>query len=360
MTSGRVFHSSSTISQSSRGNSLKLNALLLSTILVLQFNLQLVSQASPINFTPSSDSAPATMQGQLPVNKVGALLAADCLAILNGNEIKIQQNQGNDHDPKFKKSKPSAPNKPDLFKGEILKSKIESTGDNKTVSGIAYFNSGTQFDRLTRIKCDDKVTLTDGQELSGIIQSADKIQLSLKTANAVQSIKISDIAAIHSARAFNFSMPVPPNTDVKNPAGFSAELGRLTLIPTCHVIAAGITSSSKKKRVLIIATTLTLLATSIAVPIALSCATHHHHTTPFRPIAQQPQTTLQVTPLTPVTKVVRPITVLGTKTATEAVPPTYSNTFTQVFVPPVFGARGRLIQPGYSSYVLVQKYLGRF
>ncbi|MDR3614832.1 MAG: hypothetical protein P4L53_14835 [Candidatus Obscuribacterales bacterium] len=337
---------------------MKRSVLLLSTILFLQFNLQLSAQASPISYSPPSDHATATMQGQLPVNKVGALLAADCLAILNGNEIKIQQNQ--EHDPKFKKGKAPDPNKPDLFKGEILKSKIENVGDNKTVSGIAYFSGGTRFDRLTRVKCDDTVTLTDGQSLSGIIQSADPIQLTLKIASGATAIKMSDVAAIHSARAFNFSMPVPPNTDVKNPSGFTAELNRLTLVPTCHTIAAGITKSSRNKRILIVATTLTLLATSIAVPVALSCATHHHHTTPFHPISQQPQTTLQVTPLTPVTKVVRPITVLGTKTATAAVPPTYSNTFTQIYVPPVFGVRGRLIRPGYSYYVLVQKYLGRF
>lgn len=339
---------------------MKRSVLLLSIALVLQFNLPLASFADPISFTPASDSTPASLQGHLPVNKVGALLAADSLAILNGNEIKIQQNQNQNHDPKFKKAHTPDPNKPDLFKGEILKSKIESVGDSKTLSGIAFFNGGTQFERLTRIKCDDRVTLTDGQNLSGIIESADKLQLSLKTAGVMQSIKMSDVAAIHSARSFNFSMPVPPNTDVKNPSGFSVELGRLTLVPTCHTIAAGITSSSKKKRVLIVATTLTLLATSIAVPIAVSCATHHHHTTPYRLTPQQPQTALQVTPITPVTKALQSVTVIGTKTATEAVPPTYSNTIVRVFVPPVFGPRGVLIRPGFFENVLVQRFLGRF
>jgi hypothetical protein len=337
---------------------LKRNALLLSTVLALHLSLQLGALANPISYTPSTDSAPATMQGHLPVNKVGALLAADCLAILNGNEIKIVQNQN--HDPKFKKTHTPDPNKPDLFKGEILKSKIETTGDTKTLSGIAYFNGGINFDRLTHVKCDDSVTLTDGQNLNGIIQSADKLQLTLKTASAVQSIKMSDVAAIHSARAFNFSMPVPSETDVKNPSGFTAELSRLTLVPTCHTIAAGITRSSRNKRILIVACSLTLLATSIAVPIAVSCATHHHHPTPFRPTPQQPQTALQVTPVTQVTKVVRPVTVIGTKTATEAVQPTYSTTLTQVFVPPVFGPRGVLIRPGFFETVLVQKFLGRF
>lgn len=343
---------------------MKRSVLLLSTVLVLQFNLQLSSQASPISFTPSSDSAPATMQGQLPVNKVGALLAADCLAILNGNEIKIQQNQDQDHgqhhDPKYKKGKTPDPNKPDLFKGEILKSKIESTGDNKTVSGIAYFNGGTKFERLTRVRCQDKVTLTDGQELSGVIQSADKIQLSLKTANAVQLIKMSDVAAIHSARAFNFSMPVPPNADVKNPTGFSADLGRLTLVPTCHVIAAGITSSSKRKRALIVLSTLTIVATSIAVPIAVGVATHHHSPAPFHPIFQQPAQTVIKT-VQPIPKVVVPpvvqhfttttVTNTGVRTVTRVTNNTVTttvtgntgNTRTIIFNP--LGQRGIIFNP---------------
>ena len=322
---------------------MKRSILLLSTLLLLQSNLSLAVKADPITFKPSTDSAPASLQGHLPLNKVGSLLAADTLAILNGNEITIQSS----HTPD--------PQKPDLFKGQILKSKIETVGDAKNLSGIAYFNGGTRLDKLSHTQCDESVTLTDGQTLKGIIESADKMQLALKTSGALQTIKMADVSAIHSPRAFNFSMPVPKGTDTGNPAGFNAEMGRMTLNPTCHVLSGGATTSSTKKKVIIIAVGVTLIATAIAVPIAVGCATHHHHHNPqqFQPI-QQPQTALQVTPVTPI--VGRVVTVGGTKLATAAVPPTYQTVITRVFVP---GTRSPFTR-GHFIDVITQKFVGFF
>lgn len=320
--------------------------LLLSTLLLLQFNLQLAAYANAVTFKPASDSAPATLQGHVPINKVGALLAADTLAILNGDEITIQQSHVPD------------PQKPDLFKGQILKSKIETLGDTKNLSGIAYFNGGTRFDKLANAHCDESVTLTDGQNIKGIIQSADKIQLAIKTSSALQTVKMADVSSIHSPRAFNFSMNIPKGTDIQNPDGFSAELGRLTLNPTCHTINGGVTSSSTTKKIIIIAVAVTLVATAIAVPIAVGCATHHHHH-PYRPPYQQQGTVTPTQTIHPVTTVVgRPVTVLGTKTATAALPPRYATTLVPVNVPPVF-RRGVLIRPGYTYNVLKQVYIGR-
>ena len=59
--------------------------------MMLQFNLLLApAYADTITVTTTTTSSPGGINGQIAITKVGALIAGDALAILNGTEIKIE------------------------------------------------------------------------------------------------------------------------------------------------------------------------------------------------------------------------------------------------------------------------------
>ncbi len=250
---------------------MKLIATILTIITLVQFAfLPAPAFAEPIHFTGATPESPASVQGQVPINKIGALLAVDALAILNGNEIRIE-------------SKEKAPNAPenDLLSGVLLNSRLEGADNNANVVGTAYFTGGKLFERLRKRRCVDKITLADGKTISGNLTSVTASGCTMETTSGVENVKASDIEDLHSAHAFKFTVPVntSPETTMK-------------MTPTCLVLVGGATKSSKVKRIMIVMTTVVLVATAIAVPIAVAVGTHHSHHSTVIPltIVQRPTT----------------------------------------------------------------------
>jgi hypothetical protein len=237
-------------------------ALILSFALLMQFNLLVApTYADTITVTTTTTSTPGGINGQLPVSKVGALIAGDALAILSGTEIKIESKS------KSKSNSSSSSTPPgNLLTGVLMQTKTAGG----SASGYAVFNGGDRFSRINSSSCEDKVTTVTGATFSGSITSATAAALSMSTSSGAQTINASDIADIHLARAFKYNI-----NDFASPGA------KMNFTTTCiHSVASAKVKSdhgNTTKKLIIVGLALTVVAVAVAVPVAVACSSHHHN-----------------------------------------------------------------------------------
>jgi hypothetical protein len=233
----------------------KLLALLMGILLSVQLTICPIADAAAAMSVTSNGG----VQGQLPVNKIGALLLADGVAIMNGDNIQVQ---GKDHDGKSQTQ----------LSGHVFK--VSQAGS--VISGFAYFEDGLGLASLAT-GCPEDVVLTDGSKVDGPISS---ITTDAVTASG-RSIPMSQVLKIHSPRVFNFKIN-----------GESAR--RISFEPTClhpgAAVKATKTTTKGDSRMhrttawckrhpyyttLIVAAVGCGIACAIALPIAIPLAQHH-------------------------------------------------------------------------------------
>jgi hypothetical protein len=197
----------------------------------------------------------SAVSGQAPVNKVGALLLTEGLAIMSANTIEIQGHA------------PNGPKQTQL-QGKIFKTAQTPNG----VKGHVYFDRGPGLASLDATNCDEFVKMMDGTKVSGPISEV--------TDNAItcarRSIPMNEVKDISSARVFRFTSSL-------------GDKPHLNFEPTCVKGVASTkvhpksTSSSDGfpiGKVLLIVAGGCLIATAIAVPIAVHNGVerrHDHH-----------------------------------------------------------------------------------
>ncbi|HEY9679967.1 MAG TPA: hypothetical protein V6C86_00065 [Oculatellaceae cyanobacterium] len=245
---------------SSGDRNLRFTALILSLALLLQFNLLIApTYADSIKVTTTTSTTSGGITGQVPVTKVGALIAGDALAILNGTEIKIESKT------KSNSSSSTPPNA--LLQGVLMQTQTAGGA----ASGYAVFTGGDRFARINTSQCPETVITTSGTTYTGSISNVTASGLSISTNSGMQSVNAGDIAEIHSARAYKYNIPDYANVNAK-----------MSFSTTCvHTVAAKTKTSSdhgnNMKKLIIVGMALTIVAVAVAVPVAIACSNHHHN-----------------------------------------------------------------------------------
>ncbi len=263
-------------------------AILLSLVMLMQFNLLLApAYADVVSVTPSTAVSSGGISGQFAVTKVGALIAADALAILNGTEIKIENHSNNNQSSQNTNAGPSGPSESDELGGNsggtakhnpkykkhsgddhsgplLLGSLIQITTAPHSVNGCAIFTGGQNFNRINLRACPDRVTTKSGKSYTGKISFASDKALTIVCLDGSHNVDYTDVADIHSSRAFLFSIP-----------NYDTSSAKMTLTPTC--VHSTVTHGSTLKKVIIVGIVLTIVAVAIAVPVGVAAAQHHHH-----------------------------------------------------------------------------------
>jgi hypothetical protein len=259
-------------------------AALLSLVMLLQFNLLIAPAfAEVVSVTASSDSSTGSISGQFAVTKVGALIAADALAILSGTEIKIENHSNNNspaknpttgnsdsggtgkNDPKYKSGQHASDNSDAGAKEPLLVgSLVQVTTSSHLIKGCALFTGGKNFRRLNLRACPDRVTTKAGKSYTGKITVTTDKSLTIVGLDGSHDVNYSDISDIHSGRAFFFSIP-----------NYDGPTSKMSLSPTCIHSAQG----STVKKLIIVGLVFTVVAVSVAVPVAVSAHHHHHNNT---------------------------------------------------------------------------------
>jgi hypothetical protein len=228
------------------------------------------------------NSTQSALQGQVPVHKIGALLLSEGLALLNGDEIKVE---AKDHVTGH-----SAP----VLQGNLFNVTTSEEGSKTVLQGFTYFRSGPLLSKVETSCSDESVDLKDGSHIAGPINDVAHDMLTV----GARQIATSSIATIHSPRVYQFKM----NVAGKNEPPLTGAVNNIDFSPTCLVAHAEPHTSNGKKRAVIIGLVVAGIATGIACGVAIPLGVHHHHNTITFPKTTTPTlttTTVTALPLTP-------------------------------------------------------------
>lgn len=220
-------------------------SLLLSLLIAFQMTCYSIASAQ-VSFSGNAIS------GQAPVNKVGALLLTEGLAIMSANAIEITGKGQN------------GPKQTQL-KGKIFKTSQTANG----CKGHVYFDQGPGLAALDAANCDEYVKMTDGTKVSGPISDVADNAITC----ARRSIPMNEVSEVHSARVFKLASSL-------------GDKPHLSLDSTC-VKGVATTKVHPKStssggdfpigKVLLGAVVLGGITCAIVLPIVIPNAVNHHH-----------------------------------------------------------------------------------
>lgn len=215
--------------------------------------------AATVTYDPTHNGA---IKGDVPCHKIGTLLLAEGLALLNGDTISIE-------------GKDAANNVVhELVSGKVVNQATKGIGPAKTLNGIAYFNSGVALASLEPHCKGECVDRKDGSRVHGhitdITQEAVKI---VPRSGSEITIPMDAVSGIHSPNVFKFSMRLG-DTSSNDKGALAGNARDIVFNPTCSNPLVGHVS---KKKIIIISVVTLLVATAIACAVAIPLATRGHH-----------------------------------------------------------------------------------
>lgn len=237
---------------------MKFTALFLSILLAVQLTCT-QALAAAVNVNPGGNS----VQGQVPVNKIGSLLLAEGLAVMSGTSIEIT---GKDTGNK---------NSVSQLTGQLVKVSVSGTASRSNVTGYAAFTGGPGLMALKKGTYAESVELTDGSTVKGPVSSVTQDSVVCNGS----SISMSTVSEIHCPSVYKFSMSVA-----------NGEAQKISFESTCTKASApkeekqpkqsssssSYTSEHKGARIVVSCILLAGVACAIAIPIAVACGGRRH------------------------------------------------------------------------------------
>ncbi len=224
-------------------------SLLLSVLMACQMTFATLPAYADVAYDASSG-----LSGEVPVNKVGALLLASGIAVMSGTAITVNNASGQAQ-----------------LNGQLFK----TASSDGNVSGSAYFGDGPGLSKLDSTACSEYVDLTDGTRVTGPVSGVTSSAITC----AGQSIPMSSVAAVHAARVFNFTLKTGSSP-------------RLSFSPTCNKVVAQTKKDaphrSMKVKIIVSLAVIAIVACAIAIPIALTAGNNNNNNDRYKnQLAQQ-------------------------------------------------------------------------
>ncbi|MBX9879964.1 MAG: hypothetical protein K2Y22_16015 [Candidatus Obscuribacterales bacterium] len=188
--------------------------------------------------------------------------------------------------------------------GIILTSKTLGEGSARNLTGGVYFDGGHKLHELDTTS-PEYIKTTKGQTVTGKITQVSRVQLSIETSYGTEDFLISELAEIHSPKYFQFSIPIADATgtgttvsgqveemsfcntseviQTVEPGPVVAEKPVTTDKPVTidkhhsrgalHAPSGNQKAMSTKAKIITFTVLGCVIATAIAVPIAVACGT---------------------------------------------------------------------------------------
>lgn len=263
---------------------MRLPLLLASVIVVLQPLWSLSALAAMISYDRPTNAV--NIQGRLDAKRIGKVKLDKSAVVMSGNKVDIIF-ESVDLTEKVEDSQKQ-------LTGTTFKTTFEGHNTEGSVTGLLLLEGGSSLPEFDIPGTSDTVKLTDGTTHTGKIVSCTDKYLQIQTDITNRTIDTANIAEITSPRVFKFEMPVRTSSDMTGKTKIIADASQITFTPTMALRAEVKTtaktetktktaetkvekhagSMSRKKKIIIMsAIGLCLIATAIAVPIAVACGT---------------------------------------------------------------------------------------
>lgn len=246
-------------------------AILLSILLV--FHSSQPAFADKLIYQPGGQQASGSFKGSAAVNKIGNLYGDDLSAILDGDTLTIQQDTGG--------------RLRNVARGTIFFLKADDNRSGPALTGYWFCRAGSKFARIVgnRKGGGDVIDTKSGARLVGSIQDVSFQQVEIETKDGRKSIPVSDIGGLSSARVFRFTCPLQGVVNLDLAQAFEATAERFEFTSTFDSALAKQASEtqrpekaggkvksgwSTRKKIIVFTIAALLIATAIAVPIAVA------------------------------------------------------------------------------------------
>lgn len=265
---------------------MRLSLLLASAIVVLQPLWSLSALAATISYDRSANTT--SIQGRLDAKRIGKVKLDKTAVVMSGNKVDIIFETADLTE--------KVPDNQKILTGTTCKTTFEGHNTEGSVTGLLLLEGGTSLTELDTPGTTDVVKLTDGSSYTGRIISCTEKYLQIQTDISSRTVDVSNIAEISSPRVYKFSIQARTSTDMTGKTKIVADASEITFTPTMTVKAETKTtttakaekpaktetasaekpasSMSRRKKIIILgAIGMCLIATAIAVPIAVACGT---------------------------------------------------------------------------------------
>lgn len=209
---------------------------------VFAFQMTIFPHAAYADVAYDAASGP---KGEAPVNKVGSLLLAGGLAVMAGTAITI--------------ATASSSGNVTQLSGNTFKTSMSGN----TVRGQAYFDNGPKLQSIDAQSNSDYVELTDGSRVNGPVSNVTNEGLRC----GGQEISMGSVAAIHSARVYNFTCTTGANPKMT----FTSTAGKPVVVKATKSSSSSSGEHSTATKVIVTGLVLAGIACAIAIPIAVCC-----------------------------------------------------------------------------------------
>lgn len=178
---------------------------------IVLFSCQLSALAHPISMSPGSADSEAAIEAKLSTANIGMLKIPRGSVKLKGDSITV----GAVPDWLFDRHV--------VLKGKVVSTRLEGSGKETKIRGLAYFLEGDWLNNLDNIRRKDNIVLDNGTVLVGKVRGVneDEVIFQLST-GPVKKIKKATIDKLISPRSYLFEIPAQ---NVKINAGTGALSG---------------------------------------------------------------------------------------------------------------------------------------
>ncbi|HEY9783990.1 MAG TPA: hypothetical protein V6D17_01220 [Candidatus Obscuribacterales bacterium] len=226
---------------------MRLLAMFLAVVTAFQFSCFPIAVSAQVSYSSSTG-----VSGKAPVNKVGALLIADGIAILSATTVAIATSTSS--------GATQAQLSGNVFKVQQI--------DANTVRGQSFFNDGPGLDKIKVARSQDRVVTKDGTKIDGRISNITSDMVSIDG----RTIPMDQVEEVHSDRVYNFTCKLGEAPKITfSPTWIKGEAPAVTKAPSSSHEHSPIT------KILVIGGLMAGLACAITLPIVIPLATRNNH-----------------------------------------------------------------------------------
>lgn len=221
----------------------------------------------------STGSKVSTVSGDAPVRRVGKIKLPDGVAVLSENRIDIL------FDSVDLTQKTGTSEKKRSLSGTCFGMTTGVSKGRPCVTGYAYIDGGTSFSEIDQPGVTDSISLTDGTACHGQITSVTSDHVTVTTSGGEKQIDITKIKDVSSPRVFTVSFPYAEDGRSFEAKFTSTDDTKVGVSSPDDVKKQSLTQnhSNRKKKIVFAIVVACLVATAIAVPIAVSAGGRHHN-----------------------------------------------------------------------------------
>jgi len=271
---------------------MRTSALSVLPLLLLLALGQDLAAANEIIYSAPSNNNPGSLQGELPLSKIGPVALPHGMVCFEKDELKVLAVPRWLFDRNL------------VLQGAIVRAEVVSDGNVSIIGGLVYFYSGDWLANLAKRNAYEVIHTMDGSTLRGRITGRSGSSfLILTSSGASTNVPFASIKSISAQRAFTFNIVAPSTNIARLQTSFNATAITLTqtriprrflahrqaILPVSTLAGTELAISNRTLATFVALDIMSLITPAIVTPLVLNSRTQQAGKNQLRRFAIQGQ-----------------------------------------------------------------------